>query len=137
MVHPCQKSPLGVRGLIMKLPRLPLLDGIQELLYGLFFQGEAIQVHREYMDDNKGFVMLNVPPEAQYCIIVLEADPTSSDKTNVVRWNEIGLMTNQDFGMPLGHLGVLEIRGRENMTRFIAQRREGGKTHLMWVQYYS
>lgn len=80
----------------------------------------------------------NVIPEVAYkALIVVEADPLSTNKTRCVRFTED--ITNPPtavFGMPLGDLSIYEVGGQGNMDNFRIIGIEAGRTHKVRIQYY-
>ena len=83
---------------------------------------------------------LNVPEGALYALIVCEADILASDKTRVVRFKQFDTVYNPPStyaGIPLGDLGVVEIKGKKNMEGFLATGINNGEYHLLRIEYYS
>ena len=123
----------------MKIPRLPFHNVIAELLHGLITGGECIGYEEIYVY-YPYTISLNVPNGALYALIVCEADILSSDKTKVIRFKQIDPITNPPTpysGVPLGDLGVVEIKGKKNLEDFRATGINGGEYHLLRIEYYS
>lgn len=119
----------------MKIPKLPFHNVIADLLYTIFFQGECIGTMSIYVSDWP--MPMFYPAEARYAIIVAEADPAQTDKNVIVRFREDGYDPNPSGGMPLGHMGVYEVRGKENMERIRFVGTEPGRNTLLQVQFYN
>ena len=119
----------------MKIPSLPFHNVLGDLLYALFFQGECLgYASLEVTRDD--IVSLSVPVHARYAMLVLECDPNQDNKDLVVRFREDGEEPGPDEGMPLGDLGVYEVKGIENMQRFRVLGIEIGKRHKLRIQYF-
>lgn len=123
----------------MRIPRLPFHNVLAELLYSLIIGGECIGYEEVYVF--APFVsQLTVPEGAVYALIVCEADVNASDKTRVIRYKQFDTINNPPYafyGMPLGDLGVVEIKGKKNLQDFRASGIVTGEYHLLKVEYYS
>lgn len=123
----------------MKIPRLPFHNVLAELLYSLIIGGECIGYEDLYVYAPYTF-QLTVPEGALYALIVCEADVISTDKTKVIRFKQLdpNLTTvNPYAGVPLGDLGVVEIKGKKNLENFRATGINNGEYHLLRIEYYS
>jgi hypothetical protein len=118
---------------------LPFHNVIAELLHGLITGGECIgyqelNVFAPYVSQ------LTIPEGALYALIICEADISSVDKTKVIRFKQFDTINNPPnpyYGMPLGDLGVLEIKGKKNLEDFRATGTEYWKYHVLRIEYYS
>ncbi len=119
----------------MKIPQLFLNDTFTDWLYALFFQGECIgsQTFSVYWYSP---VTLTIPEGAQYALVVVEAAPGTSDTSRVIRFREDGSFPDAVNGIPLGDLGVYEVKGKENMQRFKMIGIEAFLGHTVQVQYF-
>ena len=123
----------------MKIPRLPFHNVLAELLYSLIIGGECIGYQDLYVNAPYSF-SLTIPQGAVYALIVCEADVLSADKTKVVRFKQFDTMNNppaSTVGIPLGDLGVVEIKGKMNLANFQATGIRTGEYHLLRIEYYS
>ncbi len=119
----------------MKIPKLFLNDTFTDWLHALFFQGECIgvetlQVYWYYASQ------LTIPIGAQYALLVVEASPTIPDKSKVLRFWEDGSLPTATSGIPMGELGVYEVKGKENMQRFRIIGIEAFYGHSVQIQYF-
>lgn len=119
----------------MRIPKLPFHNIITEMLYTLFFQGECIFCETMIVSDFYPSA-LSIPEHARYALMIVEADPLQYDKDLVVRFCEDGQNAQADFGMPLGHMGVYEVKGSGNMDRFTIIGIELGRHHKVRIQYF-
>lgn len=120
----------------MKIPLLHLHDAITDWLRALFFGGECIGYQRLNVPGYLA-VPLTIPPSAQYALCIAEANPLQADRTKVMRFLENGSFPNAIDGMPLGDLGIYEIKGRENMQRFRVIGIDPFITQSLRIQYYA
>ena len=128
----------------------PFDNNIEAMIYNLMVGGKALAFETLAVGHDS-LVSLAIANNAawadkvDYCIIVAEADNTVTDSSRIVRFVEsptaagsltVSASEVRGKGMPLGDLGVAEIKGIENMqnVRFIGI--EAGKTHALRVQYY-
>lgn len=119
----------------MRIPKLPFHNVIAELLYTLFFQGECMgYVTLEVSDSNA--VGLSIPDNARYAILVVESHTSQFNKDIVVRFREDNITPDADSGMPLGDMGVYEIKGTSNMARFSLIGTEAGLQHKVRIQFF-
>jgi len=119
----------------MKIPKLFLHDTLTDWFHALFFQGECIGVETISVYSYY-FAQLTIPQGAQYALIVVEASASTTDKSRVLRFWEDGSNPSQYFGIPLGDLGVYEVKGKENMQRFKMIGIEAFNVHTVQVQYF-
>lgn len=125
----------------MKIPKTPYVNEVQgQLLYILLTGGECIG-YEEIPLDGSQLKALNIPEGAVYALMVCEADtsPLLPDKSRVVRYKQTDTQNNPpDFysGMPLGDLGVVEVKGENNLAAFRAIGITPGYTHILKVEYY-
>jgi hypothetical protein len=134
----------------MKLHGPPFDSVIEEMVYNIVMGGEALAFESISVGYNS-LVSLGIPnnplwkDKLRYCQIILEADATTTTKTKAIRFVEVkteagSLTVNaaevRAKGLPLGDLGVYEIKGVENMANFRAIGLEASKTHFLRVQYY-
>jgi hypothetical protein len=123
----------------MKIPSLPFHNVIAELLYGLIIGGECIGHQELYVYDPYTFT-LTIPDGALYAQIICVADINSSDKSMVVNYKQFDTVNNPPspfVGNPLGHLGVVEIKGKKNLENFMVTGIRSGEYHLLKIEYYS
>jgi hypothetical protein len=118
------------------------------LLYALLMGGDAIGFERLIINSDVVPVKLaEIPENARYAQVILEVDPNSAVLEKACRFLEApakfdkvsGLYTEQlstAQGMPLGHLGIYEIKDAENLKNFRILNLETGKTNLLMVQYF-
>lgn len=122
----------------MKIPKAPYHGTTNGLLYAVLTGGDCVGYEDIQVDDHS-LPALNPPEDAEYALIVIEADATTADKVKVVRIKEY---TSEDafptssVGIPLGDLSVYEVKGKKNMQSFRAISIEAGKVHIFRVQYY-
>jgi len=119
----------------MRIPKIPFHNVISDLLYALFFQGECMGYVTVEVTDAL-IATLTIPENARYTIMVIEADPSQSNKDIVVRFREDGEDPTSVEGMPLGDLGVYEVKGTENMQRFKIIGVEVGKQNIVRIQFF-
>lgn len=122
----------------MKLPKPPFHGLTNELLYAILAGVDCLGYENLEVSDF-GMVSLTPPENAVWAMLVLEADPTTADKTRAIRFCD--LFEDEEFptafeGVPLGHLGYYRIKGKKNLQNFRAIGVEAGKTHSLKVQYY-
>ncbi len=123
----------------MKIPRLPFHNVLAELLYSLITGGECIGYQDLYVYAPFTF-SLTIPEGTLYALIVCEADALAVDKNKVVRFKQFDTAMNPPnpyVGMPLGDLGVVEIKGKKNLEDFRVTGITNGEYHLLRVEYYS
>ena len=119
----------------MKIPKLFFNDTLTDWLHALFFQGECIGAETLSVSWNVP-LSLNIPLGTQYALIVVEAAPTSIDKSRVIRFREDGSNPDARNGIPLGDLGVYEVKGKENMLGFRAIGIQAFLIHTLQIQYF-
>lgn len=125
----------------MKIPKTPYVNDVQaQLLYVLLTGGECIGYEEINIDDSapQG---LHIPAGTIYALLVCESSnsPSLADKSRVIRYKQIDTLNNPpNFlnGMPLGDLGVVEIKGENNLAAFQAISITPGFTHILKVEYY-
>lgn len=122
----------------MKIPRLPFHNVVAELLYSLIFGGECIGYEELYVYAPYTFKP-TIPEGAVYALMVCEADDLATDKTKVIRYSTAGASfpLGSYNGMPLGELGVIEIKGRKNLENFRATGIRNYEYHVLRIEYYS
>ena len=120
----------------MKIPKLFFNDTFTDWLQALFFQGECTGAETLAVSSYAP-ISLNIPQGAQYALIVVEAAPTASDKSRVIRFREDGNAPDARNGIPLGDLGVYEVKGKENMLGFRAIGIQAFLIHTIQVQYFA
>ena len=124
----------------MKIPKIPFVnDVLGQLLYVLLTGGEC-SGYEEISVNASLPVALNIPEGAVYALVVCEADTTHPTKTKVIRYKQLDTENNPpnaSIGMPLGELGVVEIKGTLSMNAFRAVGIDDGYTHILRVEYYS
>jgi len=131
----------------MRLPNGRFSEMTHNLLYGLLMGGDAIGFERLIIDSDlipKKFG--EVPDNARYALIVLEADATS--KADITcrylqappKFDQAsGLYIEQlsvTVGMPLDHKAITEIKDVENLKNFRILNTEPGKINLLMVEYF-
>jgi len=119
----------------MKIPKLPFHNVISDMLYTLIFQGECI-AYVTIMVDDEAVRSFNIPVEARYAMLITESDPNQNNKDLIIRFREDGSNPSADEGMPLGDMGVYEVKGKENMSQFRMIGIEAGKQHKVRVQFF-
>lgn len=122
----------------MKIPRPPYHSVTNELLYALFTGGDCIGY--EDLSIYSTYAMgLSYPVKAVYALIVVEADPSTSDKSKVVRFREFdseNLRPTAISGIPLGNLAMYQVKGEHNLAHFQAIGIEENKVHTLRIQYF-
>ena len=122
----------------MKIPPPPYNEVASELLYALLTGGDCIGY--QDLDIDSIYAMgLNYPDKAVYASIIVEADPTTIDKTRVIRFREHDWGSNlptASSGIPLGHLSTYKVMGKHNLRNFQAISVEENKIHTLRIQYY-
>jgi hypothetical protein len=124
--------------MIMRITKPPFTGATCELLYAMLTGGECIG-YQSLLVSSGVATSLIVPIHAVYVVMVVEADPSVSDKSKVMRIKEFDTVNNPPtaiMGIPLGDLTIYEVRGSENLKNFRAIGIEAGKTHLITIQYY-
>jgi hypothetical protein len=124
----------------MKIPRLYVHEIVSDLLLSLLLQGECVGSEQITINEVVAS-QLTIPKEALYALIVCTADPSPflADKSWVINYKQYDTLDqppNFFIGMPLGHLGVLEVKGKENMEAFRAISVTPGFFHTLRVEYY-
>jgi hypothetical protein len=119
----------------MRIPKLPFHNVIGDLLYTLFFQGECVG-YDTMVVDNANIGTLAIPENARYALLVVESDANQTNKDMVLRFREDGEAPTIDEGMPLGDLGVYEVKGIENMQRFKIVGIEQERIHKIRIQFF-
>lgn len=83
---------------------------------------------------------LSIPTGTVYALIVCESDPAYTlDKSKLIRIKQFDTDTDPptaEIGMPMGELGVIEIKNFENLKEFRAISIDAGFTHKLSVEYY-
>lgn len=122
----------------MKIPRPPYHGATNELLYALLTGGDCIGY--EDLQITHGYAFrLSVPLKVTYAMIIVEADASASDKSEVIRFKEFDSENNSpspSSGMPLGHLSIYEVKGAHNLAHFQAIGIEENKVHTLRIQYF-
>lgn len=121
----------------MRIPIPPFRGLMQDLLYSLLLQGECIGFEKLEVDTLPA--SLNFPSGAVYALIICEASSSTApaNRSKVVRYKQLGwedLPTDTD-GMPLGEVGVTEIKGKKNLENFRAVSIDGN-THTLMIEYF-
>jgi hypothetical protein len=122
----------------MKIPKAPYHGTANGLLYALLSGGDCVGYEDLEIDDIS-MPSLNPPENGEYALIVVEADPTTTDKSKVIRIKEFiedDSFPTSAIGIPLGDFSVYEVKGKKNMQDFRAISIEAGKLHILRVQYY-
>ncbi|HSZ72479.1 MAG TPA: hypothetical protein VK750_07360 [Cytophagaceae bacterium] len=119
----------------MRIPKLPFHNVIVEMLYALFFQGDCLKYVSKTINDSQ-VIHLEIPDNARYAVIVIESQVTQFNKDIVVRFREDGHDPDASNGMPLGDMGVYEVKGTNNMSRFKMIGVEANLTHQVRIQYF-
>jgi hypothetical protein len=119
----------------MRIPKLPFHNVIGDLLYTLFFQGECVG-YDTLVVDNANIGTLTIPEDARYAMLVVESDANQNNKDIVLRFREDGEEPTADDGIPLGDLGVYEVKGIENMQRFKIVGIEQERIHKIRIQFF-
>ncbi|MFN8414813.1 MAG: hypothetical protein U0U66_00630 [Cytophagaceae bacterium] len=122
----------------MKIPSPPYHGATNELLYALLTGGDCIgyedlSIYSMYPSG------LSYPEKTAYALIVVEADTSTSNKAEVLRFREFDSqnMPPTDYsGMPLGHLSIYEVKGAHNLAHFQAIGIEQNKVHTLRIQYF-
>lgn len=119
----------------MRIPKFPFHNVLADLVYMLFFQGECIRTYTMYISN----MTQRLPDmtEAKYAIIVAEADSHQVNKDVIIRFCEDGNDPSPDKGMPLGHMGTYELKGRENLERFCMVGTEDEMNSRVTIQFYA
>ena len=132
---------------IFKIPLPPFkfadpmvgLKGVCELLYAIISGGKCIG-YQEILVSDVALSELSIPEGTVYALLILEADTTyGGDKSRLVRYKQFDTELNppsDTIGMPIGDLGVLEIKDFENLKGFKAIGIQVGYTHTLRVEYY-
>jgi hypothetical protein len=122
----------------MKIPKAPYHGTANGLLYALLSGGDCVGYEDLEIDDST-MPSLNPPNDAEYALIVVEADPSTTDKSKVIRIKEFiedNAFPTSTIGIPLGDFSVYEVKGKKNMQNFRAISIEASKQHIFRVQYY-
>ena len=119
----------------MRIPKLPFHNVISDLLYTLFFQGECI-AYQTMIVDSSIAIGLNIPDKARYVVLVVECHTSQFNKDLVLRFCEDGQTPEANHGMPLGNLGLYEVKGNTNMSRFRIIGVEIGLEHTVRLQFF-
>lgn len=119
----------------MRIPKFPFHNVIADLIYMLFFQGECIGTFTMMI----GSAPQTLPylSEAKYAILVAEADSHQVNKDVIIRFSEDGNQPSANAGMPIGHMGVYEVKGRENIERFCMIGTEEEMNTMVNIQFYA
>lgn len=115
------------------------LEQVSNLLYALFTGGKCIGF--ESIDVVSTAVsLLNIPEGTVSVLIVCEADATfTNDKSKLIRVKQFDTENTPptvSIGMPMGELGVIEIKDFDNIKEFRAIAMDAGFTHKLNVEYY-
>ena len=119
----------------MLIPKQPFYNVIADLLYTLFFQGDCVKYDIMIVDDAQVQTLV-IPQHARYAVIVVEANTSQFNKDLVVRFREDGDYPEPSIGMPLGDMGVYEVKGNTNMNRFKVIGIEPGLQHTIRIQFF-
>lgn len=122
----------------MKIPLPPYHGATNELLYALLTGGDCIG-YEDLSIYSTYAIGLSYPVNAVYAILIVEADPSTVDKSMVVRIREFdsqNMPPTAVSGMPLGHLSVYEVKGVHNLAHFQAKGIEENKVHTLRIQYF-
>jgi hypothetical protein len=122
----------------MKIPKEPYHGITNGLLYSILTGGDCVGYEDIEIDDHT-MPLLTPPESADYALIVVEADPSTVNKSKVIRIKEYiagDTFPTSSVGIPLGDLSVYEVKGKKNMKNFRAISIEAGKVHILRVQYY-
>lgn len=119
----------------MLIPKPPFYNVIADMLYTLFFQGDCVKYDVIIVDDAE-VKTLTIPSHARYAVIVVEANTSQFNKDLVVRFREDGKYPDANTGMPLGDMGVYEVKGNYNMTHFKVVGIEPGLQHIIRIQFF-
>lgn len=132
----------------MRLPVGRFSDTTHNLLYALLMGGDAIGFERLVIQSDTAITKLKkIPTTAKYAQVVLEADVTSQRQESCCRFLECSFqyiestgnyqdLLSASAGMPLGHLGIYEIKDTENLKNFRIINTEPDKTNVLMVQYF-
>lgn len=132
----------------MRLPTGRFSDTTHNLLYGLLMGGDAIGFERLVVNsDIESVKLMQIPSTAKYAQVVLEADSTSQKQDLCCRFLECSFqyiestgsyqnLLSASAGMPLGHLGIYEIKDIENLKNFRIINTEPNKSNVLMVQYF-
>lgn len=88
------------------------------------------------VDSHTTAVKLTVPAKANYAILRLVADATTTDKTLVIRFRMDGTAPTTAEGMPIGDKESFDISETQNLTNFRAISIEASKTHYLYILYF-
>jgi hypothetical protein len=82
--------------------------------------------------------LTNIPEGTLYALIVAEVMPGYGGANDIlVRYRQDGVDPAIDSsGMPLGHLGVVEIKGADNLAAFKVISATAGFDQIIRVEYY-
>jgi len=134
----------------MKLHGPPFDQVIEEMIFNIMMGGEALAYETITVDDT-AIKTLVLPTSTtwvgkfKYAQIIVEADTTTTAKSKAIRFLEcdktpanltISLTELKAKGMPLGDMGVYEVKGLENLAHFKFVGLEAGKVHSLRIQYY-
>lgn len=132
----------------MRLPTGRFSDTTHNLLYGLLMGGDAIGFEKLVIQSDTESVKLHqIPNGTKYAQVVLEADSTSQKQDLCCRFLECPQAYNENqstyleqissaAGMPMGHLGIYEIKDIENLKNFRIINTEPDKSNVLMVQYF-
>lgn len=120
----------------MKIPIPPFHEVNSQLLLALLTGGDCLQYNNVPVNDTQ-VTTLSPVSGTVYALIVVEADPTTMDKSKVIRFSEMqATIVSAINGLPLGDLGVYEVKGMSNLQNFKAIGIEAGKSHTLRIQYF-
>lgn len=129
----------------VKIPRGPfpvykdLGEGIQktnELLFSMISGGRCL-AFTEFLADDAVYGLTDVPEGTLYALIVVEVIPGYGGSNDILsRYRQDGVDPTFDSGMPMGHLGVVEIKGADNLKAFRITTATPGFGHIVRVEYY-
>jgi hypothetical protein len=86
--------------------------------------------------DSANVGTLTIPENARYALLVVESDANQNNRDIVLRFREDGEDPTTEEGMPLGDLGVYEVKGTENMQRFKIVGIEQERIHKIRIQFF-
>ena len=119
-----------------------LMDYVEELVLvstnerGLVPIAEEDNGYEDLVVDHSEVKSLTVPDDAVSATIMIEADPSITEKGRVIRYKSNGTDPTDSSGFGLGDNDIYEPAGKLNLDnlRFIGI--PDGKNHTLRVQYY-
>jgi hypothetical protein len=117
------------------MPSPPFGGRMEGLLAGILYGGIVLGYQQIDVTATTA-VSLTVPDKAKKAIIIVEADPTTGNKTQVVRYQS-GENANPTatVGIAIGDKGAFDIGLLWNLKRAKFIGIEAGKTHKLIVEY--